>query len=884
MTEENVSWKEVESVFLQALDLQGEERERLLRERCAGDPAMDKAVRRLLAFDRMTSMAPNAPAVLADGADRTGSQIGSYRILSRIGSGGMGTVYKAERQDSFRKIVALKMLRFDLGDESGRARFRRERQILALLEHPYIARLLDGGGTPDGSPYIVMEYVEGVPLTVFTAHLPIPERIEVFRKVCDAVHNAHQRLVVHRDIKPGNILLQADGTPKLLDFGIAKLIEASEDEADAPQTVTRIMTPEYASPEQIRGEPVSTATDIYALGCVLYEVLTGCRAHRFASQDPLEIARVVCELEPPPPSSAGARELRGDLDNIVLKAIRKDPARRYGSATELSDDLARYLHGRTVLARPDTLRYRFSKYVRRNSWGLAAVAAVFAALLMGLILTQRQARIAETRFSQVRTLSRRLLFDVYDSVVRLPGSLTARQIVVTTALEYLNSLARDAAKDPDLAWEVAEAYTRVANVQGLTGISFGQRRDAIDTSSKALALEEALLRRGLLNVLQKEAMIRLYVDRVPFLLWTDRKVARVEAEKAVSLAAGLSPIPAGRARKSLGQVFAAEGNLDQAVSSYDEAIRLLRSAVHGSSPAPDQRSLQSALHMRARALMLQGRLNEAVSAFHESQALSERLLALDPSNPAAKATLAVDFEMLGTVLGLPDRPNLGRPAEGIAAIGKAFPLVQELRRLEPGSGELLRHEAILWGKRAAMERDPRAALASLENCGRLISAMADANEKDQMYTSYMADKAKYLLRLGRKDEARQTWRTLCRSTEEHVRVAPGDTVGLRSWGECLADLAEFELHHGTLSAGEPELKRAIEILRQADEAVPGDYRYLAARVNGLKLQARYLAHEGNAAEADRVRSETQALLDRRAAEHAGAKAIRELAARHRAGK
>ncbi|TAK93742.1 serine/threonine protein kinase, partial [Patescibacteria group bacterium] len=299
-------------------------------------------------------------------------RIGPYRLVSEIGHGGMGTVYLAERDGDFHQRVAIKVVRGLLGAD-GLRRFRVERQILASLQHPGIAGLLDGGTTPEGMPYLVMEHIEGVRIDDYcdARHLTLAQRVTLFCRVCDAVSAAHRSLVVHRDLKPSNILITADGTPKLLDFGIAKLL--TDDDAD-PLLVTspsvRALTPEYASPEQIRGLPITTATDVYSLGVLLFELLTGERPHRLGTRTAAELERVICGQEARRPSAFVekrlARELEGDLDTIALAALRKESSRRYQSVEQLADDLRRYLDGRPVLARPSTWSYRARRFVQRH--------------------------------------------------------------------------------------------------------------------------------------------------------------------------------------------------------------------------------------------------------------------------------------------------------------------------------------------------------------------------------------------------------------------------------------------------------------------------------------------------------------------------------------
>ena len=401
MTEER--WERIDRIFAEALERPERERERFVAEASGGDESVVREVRALLESHE------EAPLILGESAtayaepllDRmsadweeegpTGRRIGPYRILREIGRGGMGTVYLAERDDQFRRQVALKLVKRGMDTEEVLLRFRYERQILAALEHPNIARLYDGGMAEDGLPYLVMEYVEGSPITAYCEErgLGIEPRLGLFRTVCRAVQFAHQNLVVHRDVKPSNILVTEDGTPKLLDFGIAKLLGADPaQEAPHTRTGVRILTPEYAAPEQIRGGAITTATDVYALGVLLYELLAGTRPIALEGKSAYEAEQAVLEVEPVRPSAARGtphrlrRRLRGDLDSIALKALEKDPARRYQSAQELVEDVDRHLAGLPVRARRQTLGYRARSYLRRHRAGVTTAAA-FLLLVMG---------------------------------------------------------------------------------------------------------------------------------------------------------------------------------------------------------------------------------------------------------------------------------------------------------------------------------------------------------------------------------------------------------------------------------------------------------------------------------------------------------------------
>ena len=441
-------WGRIRELLHQAAAQDAPGRAEFLRIQCGDDLDLRAVVERLLAalarsgsFLEPRETPEAAPA---------GSRIGPYLILERAAQGGMGTVYRAIREDDYRQQVALKLVKRDIETDFLLERFRQERQALALLNHPNIARLLDGGTTADGRPYLVMEWVQGLPITDYCARrkLPLKERLQLFQNVCRAVAHAHANLVVHRDLKPSNIFITDDGEPKLLDFGIAKILSPGAESGAAAATMTGAwaLTPDYASPEQVRGEPITTATDIYSLGAVLYELLTGVCPHRFQNRTPGEIERVVCAEDVPRPSAAAgpaglaARELRGDLDNIVRKAMEKLPARRYSHVEELVSDLRCYLEGRPVSAHAASVGYRAAKFARRNKTLVATAAAVGISLTAGLAVALWQARaaqaqreIAERRFDLARRVAASLLYDVHDRTQDLAGSSKAREYLLQSA-------------------------------------------------------------------------------------------------------------------------------------------------------------------------------------------------------------------------------------------------------------------------------------------------------------------------------------------------------------------------------------------------------------------------------------------------------------------
>lgn len=448
-----------------------------------------------------------------------GRQIGRYRLLQKIGEGGMGEVWLAEQKEPIRRRVALKLIKAGLDSGEVAARFESERQVLALMDHPAIAKVLDAGATPDGAPYFVMEYVAGIPITTYCDEhsLNTRERMQLFVRVCEGVQHAHQKAIIHRDLKPSNILVtQIDGVavPKIIDFGVAK---ALSQQLIADTLFTRagamIGTLEYMSPEQAlsSGIDVDTRTDVYSLGIVLYELLAGAlpRDLRRIALD--EFLRRLRQEDPHKPSTAITthdpatsielarkrrtvprtlvKEIRGDLDNIVLKAMNREPARRYHSVEQMSEDILRHLENRPVIARPDTIGYRLSRFAARNRWGVIAAFAVLLSLTTGTLVSVHQAIIGRQRFDQVRKLAGRFIA-LNREVARLPGSTAVREKLVATGLEYLNDLAHSAGDDPTLLDELGQAYVEISFAQGSPGDpSLGDTESALASLRKATEFE-----------------------------------------------------------------------------------------------------------------------------------------------------------------------------------------------------------------------------------------------------------------------------------------------------------------------------------------------------------------------------------------------------------
>ena len=651
-------WVQVRGLLHEAAAKDAAARSQFLRDRCAEDAELRKEVERLLAaLDESGSfLEPREPA----SSEPNRTRIGPYLILEQAGQGGMGTVYRAIREDDYHQQVALKLVKRDIETEFLLERFRHERQALALLGHPNIARLLDGGTTTDGRPYLVMEWVQGSPITDYCAArmLPLKDRLGFVLSVCRAVAHAHANLVVHRDLKPSNILITDEGVPKLLDFGIAKILSTRLEDQGATPTIpgVRALTPDYASPEQVRGEPITTATDIYSLGAVLYELLTSTRPHRFETRTPPEIERVVCTQEVPRPSTAAgpggvpARELRGDLDNIVLKAMEKSPARRYSHVEQLAEDIRCYLEGRPVSARSATLGYRAAKFARRNRTLVFTAAAVGLSLAIGLAAALWEARAAhreretaERRFELARRVAASLLYDIHDQIQDLAGSTSARELLLRKSLDYLDALSKESSSSPLLQRDLASAYRRVATLQGVSGVSnLGQADAARQSLHKALELVSRALAVDPQSVDLRRDLAATHREFVG--IGGDRDELLKHSQTAVSIVEQLRRERPGD-RSLLDDLQKSEFSVGRSLTNlarYPEAIAWFRRAIShaaGSSPlnlALDHKSLGAVL-------ISVGALDEAQAEYQMATAIDEERVRRNPADGRAKLDVSYDY-------------------------------------------------------------------------------------------------------------------------------------------------------------------------------------------------------------------------------------------------
>lgn len=662
-------WSRVSESVERAVAVTGDARRRFLEDLASHDRALhDEVVSLLSAWEaeggrfEEPAAARLASAEAASVALRPGDTLGPYRIVREVGRGGMGSVFEAYRaDDDFRKRVAIKTLALGRGNASMARRFRRERRILARLEHRNIAALLDGGLLPDGSPYFAMEYVEGQPVDEYVTSraLPARERLGLMRQVCGAVHFAHQNLVVHRDLKPGNILVTPDGTVKLLDFGIAKLVAGDDDSSEEDQDLTGLgggpFTLAYASPEQVRGEPVTTASDVHALGAVLFKVLTGRHPFRDGDAAPAELRRRILDSAPP---STG---LGPDLDAIIGSAMHKDPGRRYASAEQMGEDLRRYLDGQPVRARPDSIGYRVGKFVRRNRASVAASALALAALVAAVVVSARQARVAAAERDRARVeaaKANRVTAFVQDMLRSADPRQAGRDVTVTEALAAAALRA-----DSTLATEPA-ILAAVQTAIGLSYLGLGRYEAAEPLLRRALDLRRSL---GPAAGAELAASLRNLA-----VLHNDRgELAPAEALFAQALAAYRAAQPPDSAGLALAlndwaDLLQYKGDLAGAAAVHREALAIrerldgprsesvaasvnnlavvlgqqgqwaVAESLHLASAAimrerrgPEHPDVASGLTSAAFAVQSQGRLAEAESLYRAALAIREKVLGGD---------------------------------------------------------------------------------------------------------------------------------------------------------------------------------------------------------------------------------------------------------------
>jgi serine/threonine protein kinase/tetratricopeptide (TPR) repeat protein len=787
-------WQALSPYLDEALEIPRRDRHSWLSSVRSRDAALGADLERLLGH----LDAAETEGFLEQDAPLAGQTAGAYRLVSLIGQGGMGDVYLAERSDGeIEQRVAIKLIRAGVDRADWRTRFQRERQLLANLDHPSIARVLDAGHTRDGRLYLVMEYVDGVPIDAAARGLDLRDQLALFLRVCDGVSHAHARLIVHRDVKPSNILVDPSGQPKLLDFGIARLLDEAGDQT---LTIERLLTPQYASPEQIRGATQTTATDVYSLGAVLYKLVTGRSPHESDSKtsQPIEIATGAREI---PPARRFNPALPSDIEFILRKALRHEPEARYASVEALAGDIRAFLAFRPVLARSGDRWYRTRKFLRRHRVPAAAAALALASLSTGLWVANRQRVIAERRFDQVRTLANKVL--ALDGVIQgLPGSTKARHEIVAMSKQYLEALDDEAQRNPDLALEIGEAYSSLARVQGVpVNPNLGQYAQAAESLRRAEVFVEGFLAaspqdaRGLLvsALVAHDRMILADNDERPdeALAMAAKAAGRLDTLLALGTA---STSELNDVAMILGNLALLHKNLHR----FDEAIRYGRREVEVSKPLSSAGHHASAgLSIIADSLRLSGDLDGALRTIRESRATADSVPF--PSEAARRSTRFNVLWREGIILGEDGEVSLGRPDEAIAVFRQALGLAEEWARIDANDaaarillasagrelGDLLRH------------RDPGQALAAYDHARLRLSEVKNNTGARRREVPLLAGSSYAARRLNRPGDAAARLDAafrLLRETKDYPAdaIEPGDAAeaALRAQADHLADTGE----------------------------------------------------------------------------------------------
>lgn len=863
-----------ELLFYELVDLPEQERRSYYQTHETAEEIRAE-VESLIAEDRKAKSALEAPVIDAARlalagieAQRAPFSCGPYKLRESIGAGGMGTVYRAERVDGeVRSQVAIKLIRVLGRDAATRERFLRERQILASLSHPNIAHLLDAGHSTDEQdepcPYLVMEFVEGVAIDRWAADRPLREVLQTFLQVCDAVAYAHRQLFIHRDLKPDNILVTAEGVPKLLDFGIAAEIARGE-------SLTRsvVYTPDFASPEQARGAQLSTATDIYSLGAVLYKILTGRSPNQFDGPTPEGFQTALTERATVPPSQF-CKACRGDLDAILLRALRKEPAARYSSVEQFADDLRAYLESRPVRARHGEALYLTRKLLRRYWIPAVAFAAVLATMGVGLVINQRERRVAERRFADVRGLAGTLL-DVEAQIRNMPRSLAVRQSIVGSVVGTLDRLSAEVRDDIGLRVEVASAYRRVAQVQAQrTQSSFGLHSEALNSLKKAEALLKQVRAADPRHAAAADEWFYVQSDMADRLFdLRDEASDRVAQRTADQLAQYLNSVPPSDAHElvALRVYYAAARSLINSGKTADSLryselgskVSLARAARLRTPES--QINAASSFRMHATAQRYAGDLQGAL----DSVARAESLLPSDPENRKAQRERFEIEYCRGVTLGEANGVSLERFPEATDALAKAVAMLHVMIAEDPSDAEprvnlaqtALKLGQIQWRQASQMAK------STFEDGLRELSAAPETNHYVPDYRARLKAELSIVLKAGGKsEESRARLEDATAAARKLTKEWPPKAMGPSSLNETIfraqAELAAAEGRYRDAAAiYEDALKR---ILANPSLNVKGDLDD-ACRVSAkLSRLAELLAKAGEESGADKYRQQRTAI-------------------------
>jgi len=849
-------WKRIKELFGAALEREPERRAAFLQEACGENVSLRDEIQSLLDAHNSSSNLWKQPFRPQSAENTEGRSIGPYQLIKKIGEGGMGQVWLAQQTAPLNRQVALKLIRWGMYDDSLLHRFQVERQSLAVMDHPAIAKVFDAGATAEGQPYFVMEYAAGVPITEYCDQkkLKIRERLELFIKVCEGVQHAHQKAIIHRDLKPANILVvevDAKPVPRIIDFGLAKAINRDiTDETLNTRMGNFVGTPGYMSPEQCdpTAKDIDTRTDVYSLGVVLYVLLAGSLPfdtkewkdkpldeilRRLREEDPLQPSTKVSTDRETSTSIAAARctepkqlvsLLRGDLDWITMKAVEKDRTRRYATPSELALDIGRYLRNEPISARPEAITYRVAKFVRRNRVVVAPVTLALAAILAGSGVAIYQARMAQRRFQDVRKLAHTFVFDLHDEVAKLQGSTKAREMMVQTGLQYLDNLAQNAGGDLELQREIAAGYMKIGAVQGYpTQPNLGRVADATASFGKAGEIYQRIARKNDAYLPDLAAFYRSYAG-----LFRSNQPQRARE----LYEAAIQTFDQSRAHEHLdpehenlyARAWCNVGDIDEDLHKYGLAWTEFEHCSQLAHAQLDRKRNQESLIMVAEsaervgtAAQELGHLREAIEAFDEDENAARQLLAAEPLNPRFHRLLAIMYQFRGRVYFSDAYPNYGDPERALRDLRLYLETVKEMLQQDPNDTSAQNSVAIAEGKVSycLQGSDPPGAIRLARDSIRIFDQMIASNKGG--YLRAVSSRAGALrglgeaqLKAGRLVDARRS-ADLALAASREVNQAPKDR----------AELVEALILAGNVSAATKDLARAESLLNEARDVAQG---------------------------------------------------------------
>lgn len=865
-------WQKVKSILEKSLELTPNERSEFVEKSCGGDENLRAEVEELLKFEEPESdlLEQDATAAMLENDSTVknliNQQIGHYKIIQELGIGGMGAVFLAERADGeFQQKVALKLIKRGMDSDAVLRRFITERQILASLEHPNIARLIDGGTTSEGLPFFVLEYVEGKTITTYAdeKNLSLEERLNLFLEVCSAVSFAHQNLVIHRDLKPSNILITNDGKVKLLDFGIAKLLKAETDDA-VTATQMHVFTPEYASPEQVCGDKLTTATDVYSLGVILYELLTESRPYKTESRNISEIIKAVCETEPerpsvrisvsdlrktefgnkptasdesktnPKPQILNPKSLRGDLDNIILKALRKEPERRYSSVEQFAQDIRRHQAGLPVTASADTLSYRAAKFIKRNKISVAAAALILITLLGGLFATLYQRNKAQRRFNDVRQLANSFLFEFHDAIENLPGSIPARELVVKRAIEYLDQLAAESEGDVTLQRELGTAYAKIGLIQGNSYHSnLGDTDGAMKSYRRSLEIRQKLADADPKNLELQHELADAHEGMGDMLYTTNDLKGGLESyEKAVEIREKivatepesleyryyLANVLGKRGDISGMEGFPNLGDIATSLKSYQQTVKIYEELVKA---APENEKYKSGyatnLHYYGMLQTTTGDAKGAIANAQKALSIFDSLIAANPNNAKYEA-----HKMSALVFMRYPLLDEGRTTEAIENARLVIGIMEKQVAADPKNAYARRSLSVSYNNLAKCLLQSGDAKGAIENHQRSLKIAeelfaADSNNAENLRDVLLTKQflAEAQAAAGDNETALKNFRESVSFLENELKNDDSDTQTKDDLAVCLIEIGKILTAKGDLANATENFRRALPLAEEA---------------------------------------------------------------------